>query len=33
MKESSKRHEWRYEFDLGPDGLELAKVFYRRDGE
>jgi hypothetical protein len=21
--------EWRYEFDLGPDGLELTKVFYR----
>jgi hypothetical protein len=25
--------EYRYEFDIGPDGLELTKVLYRDENE
>jgi len=28
---AQKPREWRYEFDIGPDGLELTKTFYRDD--
>ena len=35
LKQRAKPREWRYDFDLGPDGLELTKVFYRdeKNGE